>query len=141
MNEHGAPPADPAAASGAARRLEGVRVLVVDDDPDIRAAMALALRAEGAVVETAEDGSVALHRLAAFSPASVVLDVMLPGQSGFTVLEHCQRHVPRPTVVMVTANQGRRHAAFAESMGATAYLLKPVPLARLVESVALSIGR
>jgi DNA-binding response OmpR family regulator len=92
-------------------------------------------------VETAEDGSVALHQLQHFAPEAVVLDVMLPGQSGFTVLEHCQRASARPAVVMVTANQGRRHASFAQSLGAQAYLLKPVPLARLVETVAAIAGR
>ncbi|MFO0963385.1 MAG: response regulator [Phycisphaerales bacterium] len=129
------------AGARAGGRLAGLRVLVVDDDPDIRAAMTLALRAEGAVVETAEDGSVALHQLQHFVPEAVVLDVMLPGQSGFTVLEHCQRAPSRPAVVMVTANQGRRHASFAQSLGAQAYLLKPVPLARLVETVASIAGR
>jgi DNA-binding response OmpR family regulator len=122
-------------------RLDGARVLVVDDDPDIRTAMALALRAEGAVVETAEDGSVALHRVEAFAPEALVLDLMLPGQSGFTVLEQCRKLQPAPVVVMVTANQGRRHAAFAQSMGAHAYLVKPVPLARLIDAVAGGLGR
>jgi DNA-binding response OmpR family regulator len=122
-------------------RLAGARVLVVDDDPDIRSAMAIAMRAAGAVVEVAEDGSVAMHRLEAFAPEAVVLDLMLPGQSGFTVLEACRKRSPAPTVVMVTANQGRRHAAFAESMGAHAYLVKPVPLARLVDAVADGLGR
>ncbi|MFO0783106.1 MAG: response regulator [Phycisphaerales bacterium] len=116
--------------------LQDLRVLVVDDDPDIQAAMVLALRSEGAVVETADDGSVAIHQLQAFAPAVVVLDLMLPGQSGFTVLERAQRMTPPPKVVMVTANQGKRHAAYAESLGAMAYLNKPVPLSQLVQAVA-----
>lgn len=120
--------------------LMGLRVLVVDDDPDIQAAMALALRAEGAIVETADDGSVAIHQVHAFQPAVVVLDLMLPGQSGFTVLEQARKANPPAAVVMVTANQGRRHAAYAESLGAIAYLTKPVPLARLVAAVAAAAG-
>ncbi len=121
--------------------LHGVRVLVVDDDPDIQAAIALALRAEGAVVETADDGSIAIHQLSAFAPGVVVLDLMLPGQSGFTVLEQAQKQSPPPAVIMVTANQGRRHAVYAESLGAHAYLTKPVPLAKLVSAVAQAAGR
>lgn len=117
-------------------QLTGVRVLVVDDDPDIQAAMALALRSEGAVVETADDGSVAIHQLTAFAPQVMVLDLMLPGQSGFTVLEQARKRTPPVRVVMVTANQGRRHAAYAETLGAHAYFTKPVPLARLVAAVA-----
>lgn len=127
--------------STAPARLGGVRVLVVDDDPDIRAAMCIALRAEGAVVEDAPDGSSALHRLQAARPDAAVLDMMLPGQSGFSVLERCRALVPPLPVVMVTANQGRRHASLAASMGASAYLVKPVPLARLVDAVCASVGR
>lgn len=122
-------------------RLAGVRLLLVDDDPDILASMALAMRAEQAVVDTAEDGSIALHRLAALRPDAVVLDLMLPGQSGFTVLERCRGSSPPVPVVMVTANRGSRHAALATSLGADAYLVKPVPLARLLDAVATALRR
>ena len=83
----------------------------------------------------------ALHRVEAFAPEALVLDLMLPGQSGFTVLEQCRKRQPPPVVVMVTANQGRRHASFAQSMGAHAYLVKPVPLARLIDAVATGLDR
>lgn len=123
------------------RRLEGVRVLVVDDDEDIRAAMCIAMRAEGAVTDEAADGGHALHRLQAQRPGVAVVDLMLPGQSGFSVLERCRSAAPPVPVVMVTANQGRRHASMAGALGASAYLVKPVPLARLVEAVAAAAGR
>ena len=122
-------------------RLAGLHVLVVDDDPDVLGAMSIALRAGGASVEQAEDGGAALHRLLGRRPDAVVLDMMLPVQSGFTVLERC-RSLERPVpVVMVTANQGRRHAALADGLGASAYLVKPVPLAKLIEVVAAAAGR
>ena len=124
-----------------ARRLEGLRVMVVDDEPDIRAAMGIALRAEGALVEEIADGSLAMHHVQGARPDALVLDLMLPGQSGFTVLERCRAATPPLPVVMVTANQGRRHAALAESLGASAYLVKPVPLGRLVDAVCRALGR
>ena len=124
-----------------AARLEGIRLLVVDDDPDIRAAMCIALRAEKAVIDEVADGSMALHHLLSARPDAAVLDLMLPGQSGFTVLERCRALLPPVPVVMVTANQGRRHAALAESLGASAYLVKPVPLSRLVDAVCRALGR
>jgi DNA-binding response OmpR family regulator len=125
----------------AAGRLAGARVLVVDDDADIRAAMGLALRAEGAVTDEVADGSVAMHHLRSETPDAVVLDLMLPGQSGFTVLERCRTAAPNAPVVMVTANRGTRHAELARSLGAAAYLVKPVPLATLVDAVAKAVGR
>ena len=118
-----------------------MRILVVDDDQDILAAMGIALRAEGAVVDTAEDGGIALHRVGALRPDGVVLDLMLPGQSGFTVLERCRSLDPPIPVVMVTANRGTRHAAMATAIGAAAYLVKPVPLGKLVDAVCASVGR
>ena len=125
--------------STAPRRLDGLRILVVDDDPDIRAAMCIALRAEGAVIDDVGDGSMALHHLQGTRPDAVVLDLMLPGQSGFTVLERCRAVVPPCPVVMITANQGRRHAALATSLGASAYLVKPVPLVRLIDAVEAAV--
>ena len=122
-------------------RLGGVRILVVDDDADIRTAMSLALRAEGAVIDDAPDGSTALHRMAAARPDAMVLDMMLPGQSGFSVLERARALQPPLPVVMVTANQGRRHAALAETLGASAYLVKPVPLERLIDAVCRATSR
>jgi CheY-like chemotaxis protein len=122
-------------------RLAGIRVLVVDDDPDILAAMSIALRGEGATVDAAEDGGGALHRVSATRPDGIVLDLMLPGQSGFAVLERCRAMTPPVPVVMVTANRGARHAELAASLGASAYLVKPVPLARLVDAVCAAVGR
>ena len=127
--------------TGGHPRLEGVRVLVVDDDADIREAMGLALRSEGATVEEAPDGSIASHLLAAHRPDAMVLDLMLPGQSGFTVLERARAGPAPVPVVMVTANRGQRHAELARSLGAAAYLVKPVPLALLVDAVAAAAGR
>lgn len=116
-----------------AGRLEGIHVLVVDDDPDILAGIALALRTEGATTETASDGAAAIRAAVQRSPDLVVLDVMLPAASGFVVLEKIRAMPDPPPVIMVTANQGRRHQTYAQSLGADAYFCKPVPLTRLIE--------
>jgi DNA-binding response OmpR family regulator len=112
--------------------LDGRRILIVDDDPDILGSIELALRAAGALTRTAGDGSAAVSAIHDQRPDLVVLDMMLPKASGFLVLERLQELEAPPPVIMVTANQGRRHQAYAESLGVGAYFLKPVPLARLV---------
>jgi DNA-binding response OmpR family regulator len=61
--------------------------------------------------------------------------MMLPGRSGFLALEKIKGHEDSPLVVMVTANEGKRHQAYAESLGVDGYLLKPVPLQKLIETV------
>lgn len=116
-------------------RLQGKKVLIVDDDQDILSSIDLAMRAEGASTEMVADGNAAITACHDGSPDAVVLDMMLPKQSGFIVLEKIKELVAPPVVVMITANQGRRHMAYAESIGVDAYLVKPVPLQRLVDTV------
>ena len=123
------------------QRFSNRTIAIVDDDPDILQSMEMAFRHEGATVRTATDGLGALHLVRESKPDLLVLDMMLPGQSGFSVLERCRGMEPPIPVVMVTANQGRRHAALATSLGAAAYLVKPVPLGRLVDAVCAAVGR
>ncbi len=122
-------------------RLEGLRVLVVDDDRDVLESFKAALAAEGAEVFTASDGNTAISRCNEAKPAVVVLDMMLPGRSGFLALEKIKGREDSPHVIMCTANEGRRHQVYAENLGVDAYLLKPVPLGRLIETIAKLAGR
>jgi len=114
-------------------RLDGVRVLVVDDDPDVLEAIGTALRAEGAETQLVRDGNAAVAACQEDPPDIVVLDMMLPKRSGFLVLEKIKGREDSPLVIMITANEGRRHQAYAESLGVDKYLLKPVPLERLID--------
>lgn len=118
--------------------LSGRRILIVDDDPDILAGMDLAFRGVGAETELHADGESAWQSLCGAPPDLAVLDMMLPKASGLLLLERLQTLEHRPPVVMVTANQGKRHQQFAGSLGVEAYLVKPVPLGRLLE-VAISL--
>jgi DNA-binding response OmpR family regulator len=115
-------------------RLANRRILIVDDDADIRASIDLALRGEGAVTESVGDGNAAVHAVGAQRPDLVVLDMMLPKASGFVVLDKIKEMDDAPPVIMVTANEGKRHMAYAQAHGVDAYLYKPVPLQRLVDA-------
>ena len=117
-------------------KLEGVSILVVDDDPDIRESIEGAMLAEGAETETAPDGNTAVQYCNEDPPDLVVLDMMLPGRSGFLVLEKIKGREDSPLVIMVTANEGKRHQEYADAIGVDAYMIKPVPLASLVEKAA-----
>ncbi len=116
-------------------RLQGKKVLIVDDDVDILSSIDLVMRAEGALTETVTDGNAAMAAVDEADPDAVVLDMMLPRRSGFLVLEQLKKLARPPVIVMITANMGRRHMAYAEDLGVDAYLVKPVPLQRLVETV------
>jgi DNA-binding response OmpR family regulator len=116
-------------------RLVGRNVLIVDDDEDILSSIDLAMRAEGALTTKVTDGNTAVSAWHAGNPDAIVLDMMLPRRSGFLVLEKIMEHPDPPVVVMVTANQGKRHQIYAQNLGVHAYLIKPVPLQRLVDTV------
>ncbi len=116
-------------------RLQGKKILIVDDDEDILGSIDLAMRAEGATTTMVVDGNTAVSACRSGAPDAIVLDMMLPKRSGFLVLETIKQEPDPPVIVMITANQGKRHMAYAESIGVDAYLVKPVPLQRLVETL------
>ena len=116
-------------------------IAIVDDDPDILQSVELAFRHEGARTLVAGDGLGALHLVREDKPDLVVLDMMLPRSSGLLVLEKLAEERISVPVIMVTANQGRRHREFALGLGARAYLVKPVSLLRLLDTAASLLER
>ncbi|MFN0011013.1 MAG: response regulator transcription factor [Phycisphaerales bacterium] len=121
-------------------RLQGVKVVLVDDDRDVLEAMNAAMTAEGASTRAVGDGNEAVRVCQEDPPDLVVLDMMLPKRSGFLVLEKIKGYEHAPSVIMLTANEGKRHQAYAESLGVDKYLLKPAPLERLI-AVAVELVR
>ncbi len=113
-------------------RLQDRKILVVDDDTEVRSAIDHALQAEGALTQVCGDGNTAVRVCETDPPDLVVLDMMLPKRSGFLVLEKIKRFDNPPDVIMVTANEGKRHQQYAEALGVDAYVLKPVRLERLI---------
>lgn len=116
--------------------LRDATILIVDDDRDVLLAMETAFKAEGATTHTAGDGNTAITLTQEAKPDLVVLDMMLPARSGFLALEKIKGNDDSPLVIMVTANDGKRHQAYAQSLGVDGYLIKPVPLGQLMETAA-----
>ena len=115
-------------------RLTDVKVLIVDDDHDVRESMDAAFQAEGALTQVAGDGNEAVRICRDEPPDLVILDMMLPKRSGFLALERIKGYEDAPLVIMVTANEGKRHQAYAESLGVDKYMQKPVPLRQLLDA-------
>ena len=112
-------------------------ILLVDDDADILSAMRTVLERRGYRVVTAGDGNAGLAAAEREGPDLVVVDMMMPKKSGFLVLEKVKsRPGGAPPVIMITANEGSRHRAYAEALGADDYIRKPFAMDRLLESVA-----
>jgi DNA-binding response OmpR family regulator len=112
------------------------RILLVDDDREIVESMRAALEANGYQILIARDGNQGLALAERESPDLVILDMMMPRRSGFLVLEKLRRSRPVPMrIIMITANEGSRHKAYAEMLGVDDSLRKPFPMDRLLESV------
>lgn len=123
-------------AEAASKEVKQRRILLVDDDQEIVESMRLALQAKGYQVLVARDGNQGLVLCEKEDPDLVILDMMMPKRSGFLVLEKLRRTRPVPLrVVMITANEGSRHKAYAEMLGVDDYIRKPFAMDRLMESV------
>ena len=112
------------------------KILLVDDDAEIIESMRTILEAKGHSVLVACDGSQGIAVAERENPDLVVLDMMMPKRSGFLVLEKLRREYNHPIrIIMVTANEGNRHRAYAEMLGVDDYIRKPFAMDRLLESV------
>lgn len=117
------------------------KILLVDDDNEIVESMRLTLEARGYTVVVARDGNQGLAMAEKEDPDLMILDMMMPKRSGFLVLEKLRRSRPNPLrVIMITANEGSRHKAYAEMLGVDDYIRKPFAMDRLLESVGKLLG-
>jgi DNA-binding response OmpR family regulator len=112
-------------------------VLVVDDDEIIRGMLAFLFESEGYSVEQAKDGAVALESLHVESPECMVLDLMMPGVDGLTVLRQraAEGLAADTRVVVLTAKSGSDDAVWCWEAGADEYLTKPFDPQKLVRIV------
>ncbi len=117
------------------------RILLVDDDAEIIESLRLALESNGYEVLVARDGNQGLAMAERENPDLVILDMMMPKRSGFLVLEKLRRTRQIPLrVIMITANEGSRHKAYAEMLGVDDYIRKPFAMDRLIDSVKRLLG-
>jgi DNA-binding response OmpR family regulator len=118
------------------------RILLVDDDREIIDSLKIALEAQGYEVLVARDGNQGLALVERENPDLVILDMMMPKRSGFLVLEKIRRSRPVPLrVIMITANEGSRHKAYAEMLGVDDYIRKPFAMDQLIGSVNRLLGK
>jgi DNA-binding response OmpR family regulator len=122
-------------------RIVKPRVLVVDDELGVRKALHRGLRAEGMDVVTAADGPSALRLAQTGSFDVLLLDIMLPGLSGYRVLQHLRAQGVRTPVLLVSAKDGEVDQADGLDLGADGYLVKPFSFVVLVAQVRALLRR
>ena len=117
------------------------RVLVVDDEPGVRTALHRGLTAEGMEVVSVGDGQAALRAALTGSFDAVVLDIILPGLSGYRVLEHMRAAGVDTPVLLVSAKDGEIDQADGLDLGADGYLIKPFSFVVLVAQLKAMLRR
>jgi len=117
-----------------------MRLLVVEDEPDLLASLATAFREEGYAVDTAEDGEEGLYKAESWDYDAVVLDLMLPRLDGWQVLTRLRQKKKTP-VLMLTARDASRDRVRGLDTGADDYVVKPFDLAELLARLRALIRR
>lgn len=116
------------------------RILVVDDDRDIRDLVAIKLESAGLDVETRADGSQALEAASGGEWAVIVLDVMMPGMSGIDVLRAIRARGDRTPVILLTARGQEKDIEAGFAAGADHYVTKPFSPRALLARVNAVLG-
>lgn len=110
-------------------------ILIVDDDRELVEGLRAVLERQGYRVMQAHDGHQGKQQIYNQQPDLVILDMMMPRMGGYPVLEHFRGKTDAPPIIMITANEGSRHKAYAEYLGVIDYLRKPFAMERLLETV------
>jgi DNA-binding response OmpR family regulator len=110
-------------------------ILMVDDDVELSDGVRVVLEKQGFRVIQARDGQQAKAAVYNHRPDLMILDMMMPRMGGYPVLEHFKGKSDAPPIIMITANEGSRHKAYAEYLGVIDYIRKPFAMERLLEAV------
>ena len=116
-------------------------ILIVDDDYELVEGLRLVLERQGFRVIRASDGHQGKQAIYQQRPDLVILDMMMPRMGGYPVLEHFRDKGDAPPIIMITANEGSRHKAYAEYLGVVDYIRKPFAMERLLEAVEKGLAQ
>lgn len=115
-------------------------ILIIDDDREIAGTLQTVLQNAGYRVHLAINGIEGQRAIESLKPDLVLTDMMMPKMGGFPVLEFLKTLDNPPPVIMMTANEGGRHKAYAEMLGVADYLRKPFAMEVMLESVRRAVA-
>ena len=118
-----------------------MKILIIEDEKDLREVMTRSLEKERFVVETAADYSTALQKINDYDYDCILLDIMLPGGSGLSILDELKKLKKRESVIIVSAKDSIEDKVTGLDLGADDYLAKPFHLAELHARVKSVIRR
>ena len=112
------------------------KVVLIDDEEDIRDVLAVALRDSGYHVITAKDGETGLEACRAASPQIVITDIRMPVRDGVSLVKYLLKEWPSKRIIVLTGYPSLDMALGFLKLGAIDYLVKPVEQDRLLAAVA-----
>lgn len=116
------------------QQIKGIKILLIDDEPNILQFLELGLRNEGFEVESAPDGITAINQIKLFQPHVVILDVMMPGMDGFEVCRMLKK-TENVAVIMLTARDEIDDRVKGLNIGADDYMVKPFSFEELLARI------
>ncbi len=118
------------------------RVLLIEDEPNIIEAISFILSRDGWTVHVHADGTTAMAKVCAQPPDLIILDVMLPGRSGFDILRDLRAEsvTAELPVMMLTARGHAKDRELALRLGATQFMTKPFSNAEILANVRALVG-
>jgi len=117
------------------------KVLLVDDEKEFVVTLAERLGMRGIRTETVFEGEGALKKLETYEPDVMVLDLMMPGMSGLTVLEKVKKLYPKIEVILLTGIGSTSEGLTGMRLGAFDYLMKPLQIDELIQKIASAINK
>lgn len=114
-------------------------ILIIDDDRELVDGLRALLERQGYRVIQAHDGHQGKTAVYNQRPDLVILDMMMPRMGGYPVLEHFKGKNDAPPIIMITANEGSRHKAYAEYLGVVEYIRKPFAAEKILEAVSRTL--
>lgn len=120
--------------------MEPVRVLIVDDEPELVSALTERLEIRGFTAGGATSGAAALAALDTGAWDVVLLDVRMPGVDGFELTREIRSQHPETAVVLLTGRSGADDEEASRAAGASAYLIKPIPIEELESALTTAAG-
>jgi DNA-binding response OmpR family regulator len=118
----------------------GKTILLIEDDREISSTIQGVLESAGYEVQSAPNGIEGRKLVESRRPDLVITDMMMPRMGGFPVLEFLKTLDDPPKVIMITANEGGRHKAYAEMLGVSDYLRKPFAMDVMLDAVSRALS-
>lgn len=120
---------------------DATKLLLIEDDREISNTLQRVLEAAGYDLAVANNGMDGKRLADSAKPELVITDMMMPRMGGFPVLEHLKSQENGPKIIMITANEGGRHKAYAEMLGVDEYIRKPFAMDVLLEAIERVLGK